>query len=89
MSLKDLCTNSMAADAHINQQEQQDNHFNETYLAIENLFKEDLKEVPTIEDIEADLLFEIQCHIERYSYNINKEDVAKQLYKNYEIMGAE
>jgi len=88
MSLKDLCANSMSADAHINQQEQQDNHFNDTYLAIENLFKEDLELLMYVEEIEADLLFEIQCHIERYGYNIDKEDVAEQLYKNYEIMGA-
>lgn len=62
---------------------------NDTFNAMMRAFKDELSEATCIEDIESDLQFETQIYIDRYSYDVDADDICGLIYKEYELKGAE
>ena len=83
-----LCATTAALNKHEDRKDNLDYQFQDTYTAVVAMFKEELADTQYQEDINDDLVFEIQVYIERYSYSIEIEDVAKQIYKDFDIKGA-
>mgnify|MGYP000450895305 CR=1 FL=1 len=84
-----VCVTTRLLDTHQDKLDNTEYQFNDTYRSIVTLFLDQLTETSVQEDINDDLTFEIQVHIERYSYNLEVEDVATQIYKDFKIKGAE
>jgi len=91
MSIEDygIYIATRALNTHQDKLEDTTANFNYTYRAVVDMFLDQLIPTTVQEDIHDDLIFEIQVYTERYSYNIDVEEMAKLIYKDFKIKGAE
>ena len=89
--MEDYCidVNTSILNKHQDQLDNLEYQFTDTYTAVVDLFKDQLQETKCQEDIHDDLTFEIQVYMDRYSYSVDIEDIATQIYKDFKIKGAE
>ena len=83
-----VCVNTALLDRYLNQQDKQDEAFNYVYEKIVYKFQDQLEVCECKEDIHDDLIFEINYLIERDSWDVNGNDLIKQIYKDYNIKDA-
>lgn len=84
-----LCATTAALNKHQDRLDNKEYQFTDTYTAIVSLFLDQLTVSTVQEDIHDDLIFEIQVYAERYSYDLDIDEMATQIYKDFKIKGAE
>ena len=80
-----LCATTAAIDKYINQLDKRDDAFKYVYDKAVHLFKDQLESCDCQEDIESDLSFEIDYIIDRDSWCVDKDEVIKQIFSDYDI----
>jgi len=84
-----VCATTSALNMHEAKQDKLDYQTNDTFDSITNAFKYELSEASCKEDIHDDLIFEIKSHIDRYSYEIDADNIEEIIFQVYDIKGAE
>lgn len=84
-----VCVSTALINKYEKSQDKRDEAFKYVYDKTIHLFKNDLENCECQEDINDDLIFEVGYIIDRDSWDVEREEIVKAIYSDYNIKGAE